>query len=393
MTKNVFGFIALAIALLSVTATPAFAAKECLTWSHPGQDVNTRTLRETVAALGFPEGVREKAHQKYAEKVVQMPHVETVLDELGYKDAKRKAVIDEFRKSKKQFWGFGGLKLLQLPPNVRQRLEVMTADRDTKEISAGYRLENFLYGKDKKAPCAVFQPAKGEPQTVTLNIIEVEHEGTIYTVEHSEICSNAGKKTRPAPTAKALPKPTAKVVSLESSIPVHTTIAAVYEVIKTDFLKRIQGKQPRELLDEVKLGKADGSIRYYEGKGSVRFTMDDMEWAKLAGAPVALGKSLLSTEEVLPSDIGPGKNAARVELSQGQAKLTLPRSAITEASRRTTELFVPDNIDVVYLGPVLKSCGLVSVGCGGGQPKEWYRQVHELGWQWTAVYFFVVKKQ
>lgn len=191
------------------------------------------------------------------------------------------------------------------------------------------------------------------------------------------------------------PRTSPRTVRLESSVPGHNTIAEVYRVVPgkvgDDFLASIDGRQHRELtVDEIRAAKKAGAIRLYEGRGVVRFTLNGMDWQKLAGMPVGLGKRVLTGEEVLPVTVDPRENAARIMIQRGKAVLTVPRSAVVESSQRTTELILEDDALVVFRGPIYHSCGVVSSTlCGNGPPKEWHRQVHELQWQWTLLLFFV----
>lgn len=328
MKKNMFGFT-LAVLLLTI-APPAFAAKECLTWSHPGQDVNTRSLRETVDTLGFPEEVHREMYEKYQKSVVQMPHVEAVLDELDYKDDRRKAVIDEFKKSKKQFWGIGGLKLLQLPDEFRQKLEVMI-DGDayeTREIREGYRLENFLFGVNKKAKCAVFRPAPGQLKVVTLNLIEVEHAGDIYTIEHSEVCSNAGKKKRKAP-------PTAKAPAQPASFQPTATLDRI--TFHTFLLKKTEESMEfvRGQFDS-RDAKAEFINRVYTGKvplhtPCVNITYEFVNFSGLEGMTVEMGSDGEKPDVKPMGSVGEGKGYAR-KVCNGHYIIEVPRKSIAKPS-------------------------------------------------------------
>lgn len=194
----------------------------------------------------------------------------------------------------------------------------------------------------------------------------------------------------PAPST-----PSPREIELISSVPSHTTIVVVYEVIDDKFLDSIGERTNRNLTQkEIVAARKAGMLRYYTGPGRVKITLHDMDWAAVGGSPVSLGRMTLDQNTYFPREISPHRTAVEIVPQRGRAELTVPRSLVTNSSWRTTELIgLPKNVTAVHTGSILHSCPSKSSRmCGDGPPEEWHKQVHELRWQWTLLYFFVKKQ-
>lgn len=212
-----------------------------------------------------------------------------------------------------------------------------------------------------------------------------------FLVRVVRVCNNYLLEKK-APVAQA---PAArKEIELTSSVPSHTTIVVIYEVVDDKFLDSIEGRTNRNLTqEEVVAARKAGMLKYYTGPGRIKITLNDMDWAAVGGSPVSLGRMTLDQDTYFPREISPHQTAVKIVPRRGRAELTVPRILVTNSSWRTTELIgLPKSVKAVHTGSILHSCPSKSSRmCDDGPPEEWYKQVHELRWQWTLLYFFVEK--
>lgn len=409
--------VAFATLLVIVGGSGLAFAEPCLEWTHPGSNVNRRSLEDTVRVMTRENPSHyDKLHKKYQAGVITMEDVEQAIAEHPtYTASDKERVRRAFRSTQKQFWGIGGLAKVPIPQDlaaIRQTLALMidTSAYVPTTIERDFQISNFLFGTREPVPCAVFRPAPGQLERIVLNKFVIEDGDYLYTYWHSEECSNTGRggrhpkprtpvATTPAPTPLApptTPKRATVPIEMEGSAPDgHTSLAMVWEVVSGEkgaaFLKKIRDKSSRELTQAISEDLDNGSIAPYQGLGNIRFTMRGMDWNALAGSHVGLNVRTLGHGRVFPQGVSAERNVRTLPLANGEAKLTIERRLVGESSQRMTELVdLPPGVSIVHRSATKMSCGETSDGlCGNGPTREWWRQVHELKWRWTRINFFV----
>ncbi|MBI4085554.1 MAG: hypothetical protein HY432_03585 [Candidatus Liptonbacteria bacterium] len=371
--------IALVVFLASF-AFPAFAQEQqCLKWTHPGGDVNQRTLEETVADLGLPTKEDEaKVYDVLRRSVVQTSDILAEIAKLGNK-TERERLTKLVRATKKQFFAKEAVEKL-LPAELAQTV-IVNANLDTslyesEVASAGYAVDSMVFGRDKKATCVVFQPAPGQPQQVLIHNFTVElSDGNEWTIAHSTICSNAGKKKKSKRVAKTAP------IKTKPPRDSFTHRVVVWKILDPAFKAEISGKQSRNIGALVNEALEAGRIQpLKDSAGIFEFELHDLNWAQAVGSKVGVNNNYNFTPgAVLPTNFAEN-NSVEVPVVDGEGQLTFERKITNEASYLIIR--APSSLKPVYpKGGALYTC-VAKTGekCGGADYGKWHREVQALPW-------------
>ncbi|MBI4087983.1 hypothetical protein HY418_01200 [Candidatus Kaiserbacteria bacterium] len=322
--------LVVAAALALAVAARAEAQENCLSWTIPGSNVNQMTLRDTVKILtkDLP-AIEEATYKKYRKTVVLMEDVDAVLRDSGLPKAEQERARAQFTRSKKQFWGPGGLEKLAIPAEFRQTLMVRYIDLKAftpTVMRRGDRIEGFIFER-REVPCAIYAPAPGQPEEIVINEIEVLIPNTpdVLVVRHSEACSNAGKTRRPARQtalrAVAAPMPQSWFKNVVGWLWLPSELAN--QLGLSDVLKRTHGKNSRSLGASFFVG-GDSSRpippRYEKGDVTVEFIFRDVNYVAGRGRTVLVN----DIPALIPGDFSAEKPGLPVPATKaGTATLSL----------------------------------------------------------------------
>lgn len=431
----------LVLAIIAQEPPPAFATSSCLEWTHPGSNINRRSLEETVKALTRQTPhLRETLFAKYRRTVVLIedddrgPSLEKAFaDHPSFTEKDKERVRRAFRTTGKQFWGIGGLAKVPIPPElvaIRQTLAlaVDTSLFTAEHIRRGFRIANFLFGRDRTVACAEFLPAPDQPAAIVLNKLEVQDESFIYTFWHSEECSNAGggeKRDASRPVAATPPPPlpaergglviaaappppvppprkTIRTAALDDTVTLHGYYVKLNEVTKD--LWRVEGRQNRDQSEQLLQALADGRVQLYQ-------------WTKPGECPTitfgfleanydAVRSTAIQVEadgEVVsdPPRLNASTNAVVQPTCKGHVKVTVPRTLYQTQEKRARMAVQGDPRLSIRYPPSRRvtSCsgrGDDAKTCGRSKPwaadtSEFYARVYRNDPARNIEYFFVIE--